>query len=102
MKGIDRQEQCGDQTASPPGQPFSDKIGNWHSQYAESHRKQAQSDRREPEKYTPTAEQGVVERGVDVQRGQPQHLGKRMMGKPDAIAFIPPEGLEVEASDAQQ
>ena len=38
---------------------------------------------------------------MDVQRGQPHHLGKRMMGKPDAIAFVPPKGLKVEAGDAQ-
>ena len=102
MKGIDGQEQGGHQTASPAGQPFSDDIGNWHSQHAESHRKQAQSARCEPEKLAPTAEQGVVERGMDVERGQTQHLGKRMMGEPDAIAFIPPEGLKVEARDAQK
>ena len=37
---------------------------------------------------------------MDVQRGQPQHLGQRLMREPDAIAFIPPEGLEIEARDA--
>ena len=56
VKGIDGQKQGGHQAGSPAGQPFSDNIGNWHSQYAESHRKQAQSSRREPEKLAPTAE----------------------------------------------
>ena len=56
MKGIDRQEQCGDQSGSPAGQPFPDTIGNWHSQHAKDHRQQAQSNRREPEKLAPTAE----------------------------------------------
>ena len=41
-------------------------------------------------------QQRVVERRMDVLRGQADHLRRVLRGKPDGIPFVPPERLETQ------
>ena len=63
--------------------------------------KKAQGDRRRAEQGDPALQECVVERGVDVPRREGDHLGQWMHSEPNAVAFVPPQRLEIEPLHAQ-
>jgi hypothetical protein len=39
---------------------------------------------------------------MDVKSSQPQHVAQRLVRKPDAVAFVPPQRLEIQAGCSQE
>jgi hypothetical protein len=105
MHRVDSQQQHRDpqQAAAPPGK-------SCHASHACSgsaaHPKITDSERStsgdgaapQPD---PAVQQRVIERRVNVARGQVEHARQRFGGEVDAVALIPPERLPVKPQRAQ-
>jgi hypothetical protein len=46
-------------------------------------------------------QQGIVERRMNILRSERDHVANGVRGKPNAVPFIPPQGLEIKALHAQ-
>ncbi len=102
VQGIDREEARGDQRGAAAAE--NAPRGSEHERNGRNtghDRQEAEAERSCARDARPEMQQRIVERRVDVLRGERGHPGQGVRGEPGGVAFVPPERLEAEPGDAE-